>query len=181
MFKPEVVFICRKCLTPFCIPGYAFNEAVKAGSIECPTCGIVTKGKGQAERFFRYYPRLVAVQNKIGSRIISYEIAQFREQPVYEISSLILKCGACSRNYPILMARLDKLAQLPGSHVCPRCKAKTAHIKEMKEFFISLKQVKDSSGIHCREFQWDIFTPIRLDPKAYKLQWPGCETGRPER
>lgn len=180
MFKSEVVLICRKCLTPFCIPGYAFNDAVKAGAIKCPTCGLVTAGKGTIERFFRYYPRLVAAQHRIGSKVIAYEIAQFRDQPVYEISSLIIKCGACSKNYPISMSRVDKLAQLPGSHICPRCKAKTAHMKEMKEFFISLKQVKDSSGINCREFQWDIFTPLKLDPKAYKLQWPRYENVAPQ-
>lgn len=177
MFIQDAVFICRKCLAHFYIPKDRFNLVRKAGAIECIKCGITSNSKssrkGDIERFFRFYPRLVAVHDLIrqsGNGVTGYDTYKLDNLPIHTINSLTLACGHCGKPYSIPFRRFAKLAKEPGSHVCPKCKTRPALVKHLKEFFVCLNHVCASWRIH--EFQWDIFSPIGVSPSPQALQWP---------
>jgi len=181
MFPQHAAFICKKCLSPFYFSENAFDEIAEANKIICPSCheSGLPDDRQWVRNFFTFYPRLVAATEALrteGAAFVHYEFNKFDQAPMYWIHSLWFKCTRCGRD--LVINSIEEAVKEPPDLACPFCGHRKLKKKIVKEFLVSICHV-NLSAWHMAH-QWNIFSPLRLNPDNYPIWLARWERDRQE-
>lgn len=184
MFSKNARFICRRCLVYFDFKADDFLTIVSnaARGISCPCCKTVNKQKGDIERFFKFYPRLIAATGALkdcGFEFIDYSFHVDELTHLFWFKNLEFKCHACGGHSIFPLSRVDKFAETPALFACKKCRVHPKPFRTVKEFFVSFRW-SHRSTLYLGDFLWDIISPLQLDPQRYPIQLQRYREGHPE-
>lgn len=171
MFPQYAAFICRKCLTPFYFSDQKFMQISEANNIGCPRCHESENHRNWVTTFFTFYPRLIKATELMraeGVAFSSYEFHTHTVAKMFWITKLWFKCTRCGQDLGI--TSLKESAKKPPALVCHACSHRRVKKKTVKEFLVSLSNV-NLSAWHMMSHQWNLFSPLRLNPDDYPIQW----------
>lgn len=178
MFPKDTRFICRKCLEQFTVPATGFRNIQKTGILQCPACGMATKGYALVSTLFKYYPRLVNMIEALeieGARLVEIVFEKERNDFIaysrYTIIGTQFNCVECGQMF--CLGTNETRPAEPGALHCPDCGV-NPRVLIMKEFQTALTHVDDSQFALCGFFYLDLFSCQGRDPLDYvSMMMPG--------